>query len=433
MRVLVTGAYGLIGSACLARLHADGHDLVAAGRSLAAVQRRYPYAHWIAADFAQLRDAAAWEQSLFGIDAVVNCVGVLQDGARDDVQRVQVEGTKALFDACVRAGIKRVVHISAIGADAAGPTAFARTKAEADAHLQTLALDWVILRPALVLAPAVYGGSAMLRALAAFPGFVPIVYADARLQVVSIDDVAETVARALAPGAPGKLMWELAHPQVHALADVVMALRGWLGFAPRRALRLPDAAGKIVARVADALGWLGWRSPARTTSLAQLAAGVVGDPAPWMNATGIRPQSLDDMLAARPSNVHDRWFARLYLLKPLAIAGLGLGSIAAGTVQFAAYARLAAMLLRAGATNLAATDAVPSLLVATAAIGAGIGVLVRRTARVALSVLLGLTALQVLDHASSAWHGVLDPFGPLLLDGSVLLAILFTLAIMDER
>lgn len=56
MRVLVTGAYGLIGSACLARLHSAGHDVVGAGRSIATARRSLPYAHWIEADFAGLRD-----------------------------------------------------------------------------------------------------------------------------------------------------------------------------------------------------------------------------------------------------------------------------------------------------------------------------------------------------------------------------------------
>ena len=98
MRVLVTGAYGLIGAACLARLHAAGHDVVAAGRSLRSARRRLPYAQWIAADFTKLASAEAWQPLLQGIEAVVNCVGVLQDGLRDDVRRVQLDGTKALFD-----------------------------------------------------------------------------------------------------------------------------------------------------------------------------------------------------------------------------------------------------------------------------------------------------------------------------------------------
>ena len=327
MRVLVTGAYGLIGAACLARLHAGDHQVVGAGQKIASARRRFPYAQWITADFNKLAEPGAWLPLLHGIDAVVNCVGVLQDGLRDDVQRVQLNGTKALFDGCVRAGVKRVIHISAIGAEPDGPSGFSRSKAGAEAYLKELALDWVILRPALVLGPAVHGGTAMLRGIAAFPGLVPIVRADARIQVIELDDLTETVARALAPVAPARTVWDVTHPQVHPLADIVTAIRAWLGFRPRRVVALPNAIACMMARLADALGWLGWRSPARSTSLAQLSAGVVGDPARWVAETGIAPKSLAQILAARPASVQDRWFAQLYLLKPLAILGVAIAAI----------------------------------------------------------------------------------------------------------
>ena len=229
----------------LARLHAAGHEVIGGGRSIRTAQRRFPYASWVEADFLRLDGAEAWLPLLHGIDAVVNCVGVLQDGWRDDVQRVQEAATGALFDACVRAGVRRVIHISAVGADPAGPSKFSRTKAAAEAHLQTLPVDWVILRPALVLAAAVYGGTAILRAIAAWPLFVPVAYAGARLQVVSVDDVSETVVRALALPAARQVVWEVAYPQPYALADIVTAIRNWLGFPPRRVLRVPDAVANL--------------------------------------------------------------------------------------------------------------------------------------------------------------------------------------------
>ena len=108
MRVLVTGAYGLIGAAILARLHREGHELLGAGRAIGEARQRFPYAQWIEADFARLTTADMWRPLLDGIEAVVNCVGVLQDSLRDDVARIQIDGTVALFDACVRAGIRRV-------------------------------------------------------------------------------------------------------------------------------------------------------------------------------------------------------------------------------------------------------------------------------------------------------------------------------------
>ena len=431
MRVLVTGAYGLIGSACLARLHADGHALVALGRPIGVARRRLPYAQWIAANFVHLQDTQAWLPLLNGVDAVVNCVGVLQDGLRDDVRRVQVEATVVLFDACLRAGVRRVVHVSAIGADAEGPSVFARSKAEADAHLQGLALDWVILRPALVLGAGVHGATALLRGLAAFPGVVPMVRADARVQVVSIDDVVETIARSLKPGAPARVLWEVAHPQVHALSEIVTAQRNWLGFAPRRVWRLPDAVGGAVAMAADIAGWLGWRSPLRSTAFAQLSAGVVGEPQSWIADTGIQPKSLEQILAARPANVQDRWFARLYLLKPFAILGLAATAIVAGRVEFGSLWQIANGVLGIS-VSVFAIDIVPGLIFAAAAVVLGLGLLLRPTTRLALRGLLILTILHAAHYCVISLHlGYL----PLTAISAIpiLLATLFTLAILDER
>lgn len=90
MRVLVPGAYGLIGSACLARLRSEGHELIGLGRSIDQARWRFPYARWITADFAKLTDPAAWQAFLQGIDAVVNCVGVLQNGLGDSINQIRM-------------------------------------------------------------------------------------------------------------------------------------------------------------------------------------------------------------------------------------------------------------------------------------------------------------------------------------------------------
>ena len=432
MRILVTGAYGLIGSACLARLHAAGHDLVAAGRA-AAPRRCFPYAHWVTADFARLTKPELWLPLLAGIDAVVNCVGVLQDGARDNVQRVQFDGTVALFEACVQAGVKRLVHISAIGAEPDGPSAFSRSKAAAEARLKTLALDWVIVRPGLVLAPAVHGGSALLRGLAAFPLCLPLVGADARIQIVDVDDVAESVTRAVVPDAPAKVVWDVAHPQVHTLADIVRAVRAWLGFRPRRVVRMSRGLAVVMAWLGDAAGWLGWRSPVTSTGLAQLEAGVVGDPRVWIAATAVAPRSLDASLAARPAGVQDRWFARLYLLKPLALLTLTAITIAAGLEELITF-----WIMRVGLFDvpfrITAVTVLPLLAHSVIAPVIGAGILVRATSRLALSALLLVTILGILDYALRPSHHLnIGLLHALAFQAPMLLAILFTLAILDER
>jgi uncharacterized protein YbjT (DUF2867 family) len=429
MRVLVTGAYGLIGSAILARL-AREHAVIAAGRSIAKA-RQFAATEWVAADFNRLTNAAAWAPLLENIDAVVNCVGVLQGGLRDDAHRVHVEATTALFSACEQARI-RVIHISAIGAEVAGPTEFSRGKAQAEQDLARRDLEWVILRPALVLAGAVYGGSAMLRAIAAFPGVTPLIAADSQIQVVSVEDVAETVALCLKPGAAVKVALDLAHPHIHTLGDIVVAIRRWLGFRPRPLLRVPRVAARAIGLAADALGLLGWRSPARTTALKQLEAGVVGDPTAWIAATGIAPMSVDDILGRRPANVQDRWFARLYLLKPIAIAGLALfwfitGAIALGPARAWATAEMIATGTRPDIASLTV------ILGAWFDVALGLMLCVRALARVTLILMLVATPFYLLAGTLLAPHLWFDPLGPFTKIIPMLVATALTLAIIDER
>jgi uncharacterized protein YbjT (DUF2867 family) len=432
MRILVTGAYGLIGSACLTRLRSEGHELIGLGRSIEIARRRFPYARWIQANFVQLPDPIVWQTLLEGIDAVVNCVGVLQNGLGDSVKRVQLDATLALFKACERAGVRRVIHISALGVADDGSTVFSQTKAAAEAHLQTMALDWVILRPALVMSHAAYGGTAMLRGLAAFPGFVPLACADAKVQVIGIDDVSETVARAIAPDAPARVVWDLAHPQVRTLASIVVAIRAWLGMTPRRVLKLPRLIGNVAATIGDAVGWFGWRSPLRSTSLAQLDAGVVGDPTLWMTATGITPASLEQILAARPGNVQDRWFARLYLLKPLAFLGLAAIIIAQGLWGLIIFWRLRDTPYGIWSARLFPII-LPYLAYDFLAPICGVALLFRRTARIAILSIFVLTLLQLADHVIRPGQHFTGFAQALAFDTPMLLALLFTLAILDDR
>lgn len=432
MRVLVTGAYGLIGSACLARLYREGHEVTGAGRDVRDAQRRAPYARWITTDFHRLTLAGDWLPLLKGFDAVVNCVGVLQDGMHDNVQRIQVAATTALFAACERAGIKRVVHISAIGAARSAPTAFARSKAEAEDNLARRQIEWVILRPGLVLAPAVYGGTAMLRGLAGLPFVTPVIEPDARLQVVSVDDVAAAVAHSLTPDAKLNVKWDVAHPDVLTLATLVRATRDWLGFRKRPIWRVPRGFATVVSALADVLGYLGWRSPARSTAVRQLAAGVIGAPAPWIAATGIEPQSLEAILAQRPASVADRWFARLFLFKPVAIAGLALFWIATGIITLGPGSAVALGHLK--------TAGLPPKVAGPLVVGGalfdyfiGLGLLLRPATRVVLHIMLWMTVLYLIVGSVLAPQLWADPLGPYLKIVPVLIATLFTLAIIDER
>jgi uncharacterized protein YbjT (DUF2867 family) len=111
MRVLLLGANGLIGSGVAARLHRDGIEIVGVARSSGPLIRRLPVAQWILLDLRHALTPEAWLPHLVGIDALVNCAGVLQDNARDSTTRVHTEAPMALWQACEQAGVRKVVQV----------------------------------------------------------------------------------------------------------------------------------------------------------------------------------------------------------------------------------------------------------------------------------------------------------------------------------
>jgi uncharacterized protein YbjT (DUF2867 family) len=431
MRVLIIGAYGLIGAACLVRLRRDGHALTATGRSITEARRRFPFARWIEADLRDLTTPDSWQHLLRGIDAVVNCAGALQDSGRDDLVRVHVTIPAALFIACEQHGIRRIVHISAAGAGRAGATAFARTKGEAESNLADRDLDWVVLRPGLVLAPGVYGGSALLRGAAAMPILTPVLSAKP-IHVVAMDDVTETIAWALLPNAPGRIALDLLHPEPASLAAIVAAYRAWHGLKPQSIVVLPCRITAAAARAADALAWLGWRSPLRTTAIVHLVEGIGGDPAHWIAITGIKPQDLHELLARHPATVQDRWFARLYNLKPVAVATLSTFWIGTGIITFGpGRAGAVTILQMVGASLTVANVAV--LAGAALDIILGFAVLVRRCARVALAGMLATALCQLVFSAVALPQLFADPLSSIPKIFPVMLATVLVMAILDER
>ena len=432
MRVLVTGAYGFIGSHVCARLYRAGHEIVGAGRAVAEARLRYPHIKWIACDFSRDTDIDVWLPRLAGIDAVVNCVGVLQAGPGRSPRKIQVEGTAALVAACEEAGMRRVVHISAVGAEAAAGTAFAATKEMADNDLKGRALDWVILKPSLVVARNAYGGTGLIRAIAGFPLVMPVIEGMPPLQPVHMDDVTETVAFFLRPEAPAGLELALAGPEPRTLTEIVTAYRRWLGFKPAPVVKVPRCLARPMFLFGDLAGWLGWENPARSTLIRQLAFGLAADPDPWRAATGIRPKSLEAALAAEPAGVQDRWHARCYFLKPLILLCLAAVFVATGIIALGPGAAEAAFLLTQAGFDIRSAQLFGAAG-ALADIALGLLVLVRRSARLALRAMLALMAFYL--AALSLWAPGLwfDPLGPAVKMLPLIVLIAAAIALEEKR
>jgi uncharacterized protein YbjT (DUF2867 family) len=215
MRVLVVGANGFIGSAVVAALLRAELPVRAVVRSPEKFISRFPSAETLPAD---LRDEAAgdpgyWDAALDGVDVAVNAAGVLQPRRAADAWAVHVPAPDALFAACERLGVRRVIQISAVGVEE-GDTVFARSKREGDAGLMERDLDWTVLRPAIVVGDGSYGGTSMLRAIAAFPMVTPVIGdGDTPLDIIHKEDLAQGIVRLLQTGSAAKTILEPAGPE----------------------------------------------------------------------------------------------------------------------------------------------------------------------------------------------------------------------------
>jgi uncharacterized protein YbjT (DUF2867 family) len=168
---------------------------------------------------APITEAPAVARALEGAQVAVNLVGILHERRAGDFHRLQGEAPGALARAAAAAGVERLVHLSAIGADPASPSLYARSKAEGEAGMLAGFPGATILRPSVVFGPEddFFNRFAAMTRLP----FMPVVAGATRFQPVYVGDVADAVAAAIArPDAAGRT-YELGGPRVMTMREVL--------------------------------------------------------------------------------------------------------------------------------------------------------------------------------------------------------------------
>ncbi len=238
MNILLTGAHGFVGHNLAAVLTQAGHRIVAVSRRTGC-------------NFRHMTDPADWRPRLHGIDTVINSVGIIGETRGQRFGALHRDAPTALFHACAAAGIRRVIQISALGADHSAFSAYHLSKRAADDALRELDLDWFVLRPSLI-----YGrggtSSALFLRLAALP-FIPVIGEGKQmLQPIHIADVAASVLRCLENAAPRQTLDIVGNDTV-SFAGWLARMRTAQGLAPARPLKIPPplafAAFRLLGRI----------------------------------------------------------------------------------------------------------------------------------------------------------------------------------------
>src|SRR6185312_9638115 len=388
--VVVLGASGLIGEAVASRLSREGFPIVPIARRFTMAQKNaFGSAAVESPDFALETESLSKILAAKEIDIVVNCVGVLQDGLRgttDLLHRVFVERLLACLRALCRPAL--LIHISMLGADSDAPTAFSRTKREGERLIVGASLPYVILRPGFVIAPTAYGGSALMRALALLPFDLSQRESGQVFAATDMNDITQTIVFVAHGWGDGKRdwndVWDVTARQPALVGDVIGSLRRWLG-GTTKPIALPAWLMDLGAKAGDLAAYLGWSPPIRSTALAEMRRGIRGKPDSWISVTGIQPASLASILQRMPASVQEKWFARLYLVKPLIVVALAIFWAVSGLIALTAGFDGAARILTAHGFSPTLAKAITA---ASSALDISIGLAIafRRTCRIGLFV-----------------------------------------------
>ena len=251
-RVLVLGASGFVGRSVCACLAQRGIAVRALTRGAlkAGPLRVIPCVEIVAGT---PHDDADLARALDGVDAVVNLVGILHQSRREPFDKVHAQLPARLARACLRAGVRRLVHVSALHADPAGPSEYLRSRGRGEAALREegAGLAITILKPSVI-----FGRDDSFLNL--FAGLVrplpvvPLAGAAVRFQPVWVEDVAQAVARCLEDARTIGESYDLCGPGIYTLEQIVQFVAGLQGLT-RFVVALPGWAAQAQAFVLEHL------------------------------------------------------------------------------------------------------------------------------------------------------------------------------------
>jgi len=250
MKIFLTGATGFLGHHLLPMLSTAGHDCVALTRYKAGC-RELQILPRVTLRQASVFDDDALRAGMQGADAIVNMVGILNESGRNGrgFHRVHVEGVEKLIAAARDSGVRRFVHVSALGAGE-GRSHYQVSKGEAEERIRAAEdLDWTIFRPSVVFGA---GDSFFNRfaALLKLAPLLPLACPEARLQPVWVDDVAAAILRALEDDTTCGETYPLVGPREYSLRELVRFTADTAGLR-RRIIGLPDVLARLQAAVMD--------------------------------------------------------------------------------------------------------------------------------------------------------------------------------------
>ena len=257
MKILVTGGTGFVGTYVVNRLLQEGHAVAVLARS--AEKTRNRYSRPVETAVGDVLDPASLDAALHGRDAIVHLVGIIDERGDQTFDRVHREAVENVLAAAQKAGVRRLLHMSAMGSSADSPSEYGRTKAAGEAAVRASGnrLEWTIFRPSIIFGPGDGFVSLLAPIVRGNPGFIPVIGNGlTKFQPVSVHDVARVFAASLAKPETIRQTYEVGGPEVFTLNEIYREIAAAVGKPGKPLLHLPLWYGRLLARFFE---WLSRR------------------------------------------------------------------------------------------------------------------------------------------------------------------------------
>lgn len=236
---------------------------------------------------------AGLAEAVHGVEAVIHLVGIIREQAGTTFEKVHVEGTRNVLAAAKRAGVGRLVHMSALGADAASASVYRSTKARAENLVKESGLAWTILRPDMIVGVGDDFFTGTLRDLTIKPPVIPVVGSgDYPFRPITAHDVAAAVSRTLELPATEGSSFDLVGPREYTLRELQLLVRDTLK------VKKPLMGVPLwLMRVGIVLFRLLPNPPITREEFVMLTSTAPSDPTPAVVALGLELEAVEDHLA----------------------------------------------------------------------------------------------------------------------------------------
>lgn len=346
LNILLTGASGFIGRPLAKALLAKGHRVVCAVHT-SSEELDHANARSLKVDFVREADPSIWIPRLADIDVLINAVGIIREHGEQTFEAIHVQTPRALFAACELARVRRVIQISALGADENARSRYHVSKRDADTYLASLPVHSAIVQPSLVYGPG--GASARLFSMLASLPLIGLPAGGRQpVQPVHIDDLVDGIVALVDAETPSGARLPMVGPEPVTMREFLHRLRSAMQLGPGVFMAVPNALLSLAASVGERMP----NSLIDREVLQMLERGNTGDPAPLRRLIGRAARPVQEFIPEQEAAAV-RVQAQLAWLMPVLRWSIALVWIVTGIVSLGLYPveHSYALLARVGITG----------------------------------------------------------------------------------